>query len=401
LRRSWATYTEGFGNVTKVCCEERRPGVPPRWTGGTRVLHYNHEVKTWDVIIIGGGIIGLSLSIALRKRGATVLIVERGEPGREASHAAAGMLADFPLEMPSVLQPLAVASARMYPEFVHELQDESGVNVDLRDQGTIFFATPENLREHPSLATDCPLSSPLNELEPALGQVNLPAIYLKERSVDPRALTTAAFKAARHRGVDISSGTTVSEVLLANSRATGVDAGKTKYCAPAIVNCAGAWAGQLRPHQFPTRPVKGQMLSLAAPSRDLLRHVLRAPEIYLVPRSDGRILAGATVEEAGYDKRTDAATIQRMHRAAVRLVPALAQARMLEAWAGLRPGSPDNLPILGPTRTPGYFVATGHFRDGILLTPITAHVMAQMITGAEPEYDVSAFSPARFEPKPS
>ena len=130
-------------------------------------------MKTWDVIIIGGGIIGLSLSIALRKRGATVLIVERGEPGREASHAAAGMLADFPLEMPTVLQPLATASARMYPEFVHELQDESGLNVDLRDQGTIFFATPENLREHPSLATDCPLPSPLDELEPALGQVNL------------------------------------------------------------------------------------------------------------------------------------------------------------------------------------------------------------------------------------
>ena len=106
-------------------------------------------MKTWDVIIIGGGIIGLSLSIALRKRGAGVLIVERGEPGREASHAAAGMLADFPLEMPSAMQSLASASARMYPEFVHELQDESGTNVDLRDQGTILFATPEHIREYP------------------------------------------------------------------------------------------------------------------------------------------------------------------------------------------------------------------------------------------------------------
>jgi glycine oxidase len=361
------------------------------------MLLYNHEVKTWDVIIIGGGIIGLSLSIALRKRGATVLIVERGEPGREASHAAAGMLADFPLEMPSVLQPLAAASARMYPEFVHELQDESGMNVDLRDHGTIFFATPEHLREHPGLATDCPLPSPLDELEPGLGQVNLPAVYLKERSVDPRALTAAALKAARHRDVDIVSGTTVTEVLLADGRATGVGSDKTKYCAPVIVNCAGAWAGQLPPQPFPTRPVKGQMLSLAATARDLLRHVIRAPEIYLVPRSDGRILAGSTVEEAGFDKRTDADTIQRMHQAAIRLVPALAQARLLEAWAGLRPGSVDNLPILGATRTQGYFVATGHFRDGILLTPVTAHVMAQMITGAEPEYDVSAFLPARFE----
>ncbi len=361
------------------------------------MLLYNQSVKTWDVIIIGGGIIGLSLSIALRKRGATVLIVERGEPGREASHAAAGMLADFPLEMPSVLQPLATVSARMYPEFVHELQDESGMNVDLRDQGTIFFATPEHLRDHPGLATDCALPSPLDELEPALGPVNLPAVYLKERSVDPRALTAAALKAARHRGVDVSSGTPATEVLLTSGRATGVATDKTSYLAPVVVNCAGAWAGQLPPRPFPTRPVKGQMLSLAGASRDLLRHVIRAPEIYLVPRSDGRVLAGATVEEAGYDKRTDADTIQRMHQAAVRLVPALAQARMLEAWAGLRPGSPDSLPILGATRTPGYFVATGHFRDGILLAPITAHLMAQMVTGGKPEYDLSAFSPARFQ----
>ncbi len=264
----------------------------------------------------------------------------------------------------------------MYPEFAHELQDESGMNVDLRDQGTILFATPEQLREHPGLLADCPLPSPLNTLEPALGRVDLPAIYLKERSVDPRALTAAALKAARHRDVDISSGTAVTEVVLENGRAIGVGTGKTAYSAPVVVNCAGAWAGQVPPYRFSTRPVKGQMLALAGASRDLLRHVIRAPEIYLVPRSDGRILAGATVEEAGYDKRTDADTIQRMHQAAIDLVPALAQARMLEAWAGLRPGSPDNLPILGATPTPGYFVAAGHFRDGILLAPVTAQVMA-------------------------
>lgn len=353
-------------------------------------------MKTWDVIIIGGGIIGLSLSIALRKRGASVLIVERGEPGREASHAAAGMLADFPLEVPSALQPLAIASARMYPEFVHELQDESAINVDLRDQGTIFFLTPEGLREHPSLLDECPLPFPLAELEPALGPANLPAVYLKERSVDPRALTIAALKAARHREVDISSGTSVTEVIQTNGKVTGVATKRTNYNAPIVVNCAGAWSGQLAPYSLPTRPVKGQMLSLAAESRDLLRHVIRAPEIYLVPRSDGRILVGATVEEAGYDKRTDAATIQRMHQAAVRLAPALARARMLEAWAGLRPGSPDNLPILGATATAGYFVATGHFRDGILLTPVTAHVMVQVISGEKPAYDISPFSPMRF-----
>jgi glycine oxidase len=355
-------------------------------------------VKTWDVIIVGGGIIGLCMSIALRKRGATVLLVERGAPGREASHAAAGMLADFPLETPRILQPLASASARMYPEFVHELQDESGMDVDLRDQGTIFFPSREHLHERTTLLTDHPLPAPLAELEPGLAHSDHPAIYLKERSVNPRALTSAALKAARHRGVDISSGTTVTAILLSNGSATGVRTEKSSYHGAAVVNCAGAWAGQLPPHQFPTRPVKGQMLSVAAASHELVRHVIRFREIYLVPRSDGRILVGATVEEAGYDKRTDVDTIQRMHRAAIRLFPALSQARMLEDWAGLRPGSPDNLPILGATQTPGYFVATGHFRDGILLAPITAHVMAQVIAGANPEHDLSPFSPNRFSP---
>ena len=358
-------------------------------------------VKTWDVIIIGGGIIGLSLSISLRKRGATVLIVERREPGQEASYAAAGMLADFPLETPAILQPLATASARMYPEFVHELRDESSIDPDLRDQGTIFFPSLEHIRERPSLLADHPLPASLLELEPALATSLLdsktPSIYLHERSVNPRTLTSAALKAARHRGVDISSGTTVTDVLLLEGRAIGVSTSKTHYHASAVVNCAGAWAGQFAPYLFPTRPVKGQMLALAAQSRDLIRHVIRAPDVYLVPRSDGRILVGATLEEAGYDKRIDADTIQHLRHAAVCLVPALSEARTLETWAGLRPGSPDNLPILGETKTPGYFVATGHYRDGILLTPITAHLMAQVITGEKPEYDLAAFSPDRFD----
>jgi glycine oxidase len=353
-------------------------------------------VKTWDVIVVGGGIIGLTLSIALNKRGLRVLVVERGEPGREASHAAAGMLADCTIETPAALQPLATASARMYPEFVHELQDESGMSVDLRDQGTVLFAPPKHVSGRPGLWRDNPLPAPLADLEPALAAMNAPAIYLKERSVDPRALVAAAVKTAKHRGVDISSGTTVTDLLLSGERVTGISTEKTHYSAPCVVNCAGAWAGSFSTHRFPTRPVKGQMLAVACAQHDVLRHVVRAPDVYLVPRSDGRILIGSTLEEAGYDKRTDADTIHRMHQAAIRMVPALGQARILEDWAGLRPGTPDDLPILGATSTPGYFVATGHFRDGILLTPVTAHVMAQVITGVQTDYDISVFSPARF-----
>ncbi len=359
-------------------------------------LFYNAEVKTWDIIIIGGGIIGLSLALALRRRGASVLIVERGAPGREASYAAGGMLVDCGLETPAAVQPLATASARLYPEFAQELQFESGVHVDLRDHGTIVFPPPEHVYERPGFTLASLLPVPLAKLEPALAEPKRPAFYLKERSVDPRALSAAAWKAARHRGVDFSSGDEVTAVSLVDGRAVGVKTIKTTFHAAKVVNCAGAWSGRIAPHSFPTRPIKGQMLCLLMPSRTLLKHVVRSPEAYLIPRSDGRLLVGATVEEAGFDKRTDLATIQRLHRAALDLVPELRNGKILEDWAGLRPGTPDALPILGATATAGYYVATGHFRDGILLAPITAEVMAAVIEGRTPEYDLAPFSPARF-----
>jgi len=361
------------------------------------VLFYNAWMKkSWDVIIAGGGIIGLSLSIALRKSGATVLIVERGEPGREASSAAGGMLVDCSLETHVALQSLATASARLYPEFVHQIETESGMKVDLRDQGAIIFPLPEQVHQYAGLNPAALLNAPLAELEPALARDSRVAFHLKERSVDPQALAAAAVKAAKHRGVDFSSGDPATSVNLSNGRVTGLTTTKTTFLAPKVINCAGAWAGQIAPHKFPTRPVKGQMLSLAAPSRALLSHVVRAPEVYLIPRSDGRIVVGTTVEQVGFDKRTDLPTIQRLYRAAVKMIPALRDAKILRDWAGLRPGTPDGLPILGATATPGYYVATGHFRDGILLAPITAEVMADVIAGNPCPQDLSPFSPGRF-----
>lgn len=353
-------------------------------------------VKTWDAIVIGGGIIGLSLAIELRKSGASVLVIERGKPGQEASHAAGGMLVDGSAETPAVLQPLASASARMYPEFVHELQIESGMDVDLRDQGAIVFPPPEHVEEKPGFSLEGLLPAPLAELEPALADPKRPAFLLKERSVDPRALTAAALITAKRREVDISSGDGVTSVNTTEGRVSGVATRKTSFLAPTVVNCAGAWSGQILPHAFPTRPVKGQMLCLVFPTRGLLKHVIRTPEVYLIPRSDGRILVGTTLEEAGFDKRTDVATIQGLHRAAIALIPELKNAKILEDWAGLRPGTPDGLPILGATSTPGYYVATGHFRDGILLAPITASVMALVVRGRNPDHDLTPFSAARF-----
>jgi glycine oxidase len=357
-------------------------------------LFYNTEMRTWDVIVIGGGIIGLSLSIELRKKGASVLVVERGEPGREASHAAGGMLVDCQLETPAALQTLATASARMYPEFAHEVEVESGMKADLRDQGTIFFPSSTDAA-HPVLA-NCDLPATLRELEPALAASDHPAVYLRERSVDPRALTSAALQAAKHRGVNFSSGDEVTAVNVCDGEVSGVTTVKTSFHAPKVVNCAGAWSGKIAPIAFPTRPVKGQMLCLIMQPRNLLKHVIRTPDVYLIPRSDGRLLVGATVEEAGFDKRTDIATIQRLHKSAIALVPELRNAKILESWAGLRPGTPDGLPILGATPTPGYYVATGHFRDGILLAPITAHAMADVITESNCQYDLAPFSPGRF-----
>lgn len=352
-------------------------------------------MKTWDIVIVGGGIIGLSLALSLRKRGAAVLVVERHEPGGEASHAAAGMLAHCDPHTPEKLRSLAMASAQLYSEFVHELQDESGKQVDLRREGSIILDGDG--------CSLCPDAQPLDaqqvsKLEPCLADAAGTAEFWPEGSVDPRALISAALQAAKHRGIEIASGVPVTEIQVSDGRATGVRTARTHFPAAVVVNCAGAWAGQIRgAPSFPTRPVKGQMLSVIAPRRDFLRHVVRGPGAYLVPRSDGRILIGATLEEAGFDKRTDANTIQRLHQAAANLAPDLGQSRMLEAWAGLRPGTPDNLPILGETSLPGYFVAAGHFRDGILLAPVTALLMTQVVRGARPEFDISAFSATRFQ----
>jgi glycine oxidase len=357
-------------------------------------------VRNWDAIVVGAGIIGLSLAIELNKQGLRVLVVEKGEPGREASWAAGGMLCDFPVETTPALRELATASARIYPEFVHELEDESGLKIDLRSVGTLVLSPTQTYA----------LPGPLAALEPALQILNNPeprftALYIRERSVDPRHLTAAAIAAARHRGIDFSSGDHVLAVEVVDGKASGIRTNKTRFAAGMVVNCAGAWAGQIGPHPCPTRPIKGQMLCVAMPQKEMVRHVVRTiglkSDVYLIPRSDGRMLIGTTVEEAGFDKQTVPETILKLRQAALDLVPKLAGARILEAWAGLRPGTPDGLPILGATPTPGYFVATGHFRDGILLAPATARLMGQVMTGQTmtgqgPQIDLSKFAANRF-----
>jgi len=274
---------------------------------------YNGHMKTWDAIVIGAGIIGLSVARELHRRGMSVLVVEKGEAAREASYAAAGMLVGSVEESPPALRELASTSAKMYPEFVHELEDESQSKVDFRQEGTIVLqrAGARVLGASSNTLT----SSELRKREMQLEAEGYEAVMVEEASVNPRALSEAALTTCKHRGVDTSLRDEVVAVEVVNGRAAAVRTTKTGFAAGLVVNCAGAWAGKIPPCSFPTRPVKGQMLAVAMRDRNVLRHVVRAPEVYLVPRSSGRLLIGATVEEAGYDKRTDADTIHRMHRA--------------------------------------------------------------------------------------
>jgi glycine oxidase len=357
-------------------------------------------VKVWDSVIIGGGIIGLSLALELRKDGARVVVLDASHPGREASWAAGGMLAARDPDTRTELRDLAIASASMYPEFVHQVQDESGTPVDFCTNGTIRF-----LHESELMQCALPLlsESELRELEPEL-EYTAPAVLLAEACVDPRLLLPALVEAAKHRDVDIASGAEVQEIEIVDDRVVAAVTTKTRYAGAAIVNCAGAWSSQVGPLKIPTRPVKGQMLALAplatpanltAPKR-LVHHVIRG-NVYIIPRGDGRIVVGSTLEEAGFNKRVDAATIQSLHQQAANLVPSIGQARILQDWAGLRPATPDGLPILGRTDIDGCFVATGHYRDGILLAPITAKLMSQVIRGEQPEIDIAHFQLNRFQ----
>lgn len=355
-------------------------------------------MKNWDVVIVGGGVIGLSLALRLNAESLRVLVVEKHQPAAEATHAAGGMIANCDPHTPKALQPLVEASARMYPEFVREVEAESGVSVDLRDIGTIASFP---IGEEPVCANARALTSAeIGGLEPSLCPPE-GAWYLPEHSVDPRGLGRALMKAAKHLGVDFVTGSEVIEVLVSNGRAAGVKTPLSEYNAGVVVNCAGAWAAQIKPLTIPTRPVKGQMVCVVPQAETshagpLIQHVVRAPEVYIIPRSDGRILLGATVEDVGFDKRVDPQTIQRLYQSGVKIAPALAATRIHDAWAGLRPGSPDDLPILGETAIRGYFAATGHYRDGIMLAPATALVITELITGSNRTVDLTPFSPLRF-----
>jgi len=341
-------------------------------------------VALHDVIIAAGGIIGVSLALELRDRGVRVLVLDEREPGLGASSAAAGMLAATDPETPAALREFAIESARLFPEFVEQVEADSGISVDFRRQGTIVLGHgpfPDNHR---------PLSrSELAELEPDLHPGPHSAFLVLEDAVDPALLMQAALRAAEANAIELRPGTKVLGMqTAAGAVEVRTDRG-TLSCLQAV-NCCGAWSGA------PVKPRKGQMLYVRPERGGVVEHVVRTPEAYLVPRSSGNILVGATVEDVGFNTDVDLAVIERLHSSAAKYVPQLAPAPVIESWAGLRPGTPDDLPILGETESQGVFVATGHFRNGILLAPATAKIMARLMRGEAPGMDLGAFSPQRF-----
>jgi len=341
-------------------------------------------VKSWDVIIAGAGIIGVSLALELRERGCAVLVLDRAFPGGEASSAAAGMLAPADPEAPSALRPMAFESASMFPEFVRKLESAGKMQVDFRRFGTIAL-----LHGEPAPAEYRGLSAnELQRLEPFLHNTGQPAFFVQEDSVDPHLLMRAALAAAGNLGVEVRGDTPVQDI---RPRDNGVEVltPADTFFAHCMVDCRGAWSGA------PVRPRKGQMLYVQ-PRTAVLQHVLRAPEAYLVPRGSGKILVGATVEDVGYDKSVDPATVRALLSAAAKYLPELASAPITHSWAGLRPGTPDGLPILGATEMPGVLIASGHFRNGILLAPITAKIMASLVEGLPSPLSIAAFAPGRF-----
>ncbi|HSM86866.1 MAG TPA: FAD-dependent oxidoreductase [Candidatus Limnocylindrales bacterium] len=341
-------------------------------------------MTSYDVIIAGAGIIGVSLALELREQGAEVLLLERAEPGREASSAAAGMLAPSDPETPAPLRPLAMESARMFPQFVRKLEGRSGIAVDFRRHGAIVLGEHSPPPDYRKLS-----EQELSELEPGLVAHGHDAFLVAEDSVDPVLLMRAAVRAAEQSGVSLKAGMEVREMRSIGTQVE-VLAGSECFLGAAAVNCRGAWFGE------PVRPRKGQMFYLQPKQSGAVQHVLRAPGAYIVPRSLGKVLVGTTVEDAGFDKTVEPATISRLHVSAARYIPALSTATVTESWAGLRPGTPDDLPLMGESEKKGVFVAGGHYRNGILLAPATAKIMSGLVLGRPATMDISAFSPSRF-----
>jgi len=367
-----------------------------------------------DVVIIGAGVIGLGIAWRLAQRGAAVTVFDRGAAGAGASHAAAGMLAACAEAEPGeeALVTLGRVSQSLWPAFAAELESTTGLAVDLRREGTLVLArtADDQARLRHQLEFQQRLGLPLRwmtpaearQREPHLGPIAGAVFSPEDHQVDNRKLGATLHAAAQSAGAVVRERAAVDEVLVTHDHVTGVRlADGTSVTAAVVVTAAGAWSraigGIPAPLRPPVRPVKGQMLALrmdaAAP---LLSHVVWAPNVYLVPRRDGRLIVGGTVEEKGFDTALTAGGVLSLIEAAWRVLPAIEELAIDEMWVGHRPGSRDDAPILGPAAIEGLVYATGHYRNGILLTPVTADAIARFVLDNEIDPAIQPFDIGRF-----
>ena len=372
-----------------------------------------------DVAVVGGGVIGLCAAWRAAQRGLSVALIERDRPGAGASSVAAGMLApvteaEFADTGHRGLR-LGLAAAELWPACAADLREATGTDVGLRSTGTLVVARDRDeaealereiaFRESLGLRTARLRASQARELEPALAPtVRLALEAPDDHSVDPRLVLAALAGAAAAHGARIVSGAEVTAVELddAGERVTGVAlADGRRVGAEQVVIAAGAWSpgvtGLPEAVSVPVRPVKGQILRLRDPAGPgLLTRVLRYEGGYVVPRGDGRYVLGATVEERGYDRTPTVGGVLEMLREARELLPGVTELVLEEVGVGLRPGSPDNLPFVGPGALSGLVWATGHHRNGILLAPLTGELVAATLTGEPPSELARDCDPGRL-----
>jgi len=363
-----------------------------------------------DVLIVGGGVIGLSLAREIAGRGPRVTLLERARTGQEASWAAAGMLVPRSESAgPGPLFDLMLESHCLYPEWVRRLEGEAGETVGHRVTGLIH-CVPEGSEEEmlARFRWQTRIGLPVarwgpgdvaRRLGPGASPVRSALFFPDEGVVDPRRLTSALALAARERGVDLRTDTPVRRFRIEGGRCLGVETDSGRVDAGAVVNASGAWAGfdDALPFAVPVEPVRGQIVEIAM-GPEAPASILEAEGVYVAPHEGGRVLLGSTLERAGFEKRVTAGAVGRLISEAGRLWPAVAEGRFVTAWAGLRPGTPDGMPILGACGIEGLFFATGHYRHGVLLAPATARRLADVLTGSAAE-ELAAFSISRFSPE--
>jgi glycine oxidase len=369
-------------------------------------------MASYDAVVVGGGIIGGAVAFRLAQEKLRVALLDGQAPGREASWAAAGMLSpapDCPEAIPLV--PFGRASLALYPDFITELQELTGREIGCRREGTIeVLFSPSAERELSTLialhrglglATEPLAVEEARRMEPALGrEARATALLPEEASVDSRALTGAILAAAGASGAEIIANARVTRVLSKGGRCTGVAAEGRTIAASQVIVAAGAFCGRIEglAPAVTTRPIRGQMVALNSGAARM-RRVLRSDRGYIVPRDDAtpqRLVAGSTLEDAGFDKRVTPGGLERIFSAVQELAPGLGAAEVVETWCGLRPDTPDHLPLLGPGLLEGLTFAMGHYRNGILLAPITAKLVREWVTEQRVSLDWERFSPLRF-----